>query len=69
MFIAIVVPEAKRSKPTAICVGIAVLLSCLCYYVPFLSKIPSGFTVIICAVTASAIMAVLAPIKEVQEDV
>ena len=68
MFIAIVVPEAKRSAPTAICVGIAVLLSCLFYYIPVLSKIPSGFTVIICAVAASAVMAVLAPIKEEVQD-
>jgi len=64
MFIAIVVPEAKRSKPTAICVGIAVFLSCLFRYVPFLSQIPSGFTVILCAVTASAVMAILAPIEQ-----
>ena len=69
MFIAIVVPEAKRSRPTAICVGLAVVFSCLCYYVPFLSRIPSGFAVILCAVTASAIMAILAPIEpEVEEN-
>lgn len=66
MFIAIVVPEAKRSRPTAICVGIAVALSCMCWYIPVLSKIPGGFTVILCTVTASAIMAVLAPVPEVQ---
>ena len=69
MFIAIVVPEARKSKPTAICVAIAVLLSCLFYFVPFLKAIPSGFTVIICAVVASAIMALVAPIpEEVEED-
>ena len=61
MFIAIVVPEAKQSRP--ICVGIAVFLSCLFYWTPWLQQIPSGFTVIICAVTASAIMAWLAPIE------
>ena len=64
MFIAIVVPEAKRSRPTALCVGIAVFLSCLFYWVPWLQQIPSGFTVIICAVAASAIMAWLAPIEQ-----
>ena len=69
MFIAIVVPEAKKSRPTAICVGIAVLLSCLFYYLPVLRQIPSGFTVIICAGIASALMAALAPIQqEVDED-
>ena len=64
MFIAIVVPEAKRSRPTALCVGIAVVLSCLFYWVPCLRQIPSSFTVILCAVTASAIMAWLAPIEQ-----
>ena len=64
MFIAIVVPEAKNSRPTAICVGIAVFLSCLFYWTPWLQQIPSGFTVIICAVAASALMAWLAPIDQ-----
>ena len=64
MFIAIVVPEAKRSRPTAICAGIAIILSCLFYYLPVLQAIPSGFTVIICAVAASAIMAAVAPIEQ-----
>ena len=69
MFIAIVVPEAKKSHPTALCVAVAVILSCVFYYVPILSTIPSGFTIIGCAVTASAVMAALAPIElEVEED-
>lgn len=64
MFIAIVVPEMKTNRPTAICVGIAVLLSCLFYFIPALKAIPSGFTIIICACAASGIMAILAPIPE-----
>ena len=69
MFIAIVVPEARKSRPTALCAGIAVALSCLFYYVPMLSQIPSGFTVILCAVAASLVMALVAPIpQEVNED-
>ena len=68
MFIAIVVPEAKKSAPTAICVAIAVALSCAFYYIPWLQSIPSGFTVIICAVVASVIMAALAPIPQEVED-
>ena len=68
MFIAIVVPEAKKSAPTAICVAIAVALSCVFYYVPVLQAIPGGFTVILCAVTASAIMAFAAPIPQEVED-
>lgn len=64
MFIAIVVPEMKTSIPTAICVGIAVLLSCGFYFIPLLKTIPSGFVIIICACVASTIMAILAPVKQ-----
>lgn len=68
MFIAIVVPEAKKSRPVALCVLIAVVLSCLFRYMPALSSIPSGFTIILCAVAASAVMAAAAPIPEVDEN-
>jgi len=64
MFVAIVVPEMKKSGATALCVAIAVGLSCLFYYLPGLNRIPSGFTIIICAVLASGIMAFAAPVKE-----
>ena len=66
MFIAIVVPEAKKSRPTLICVLVAIALSCLFAWMPVLKQIPTGFTVILCAVGASALMAALAPI-EVEE--
>ena len=69
MFIAIVVPETKKSLPTALCVLLAVALSCLFSYVPALANIPTGFTVILCAVIASALMAIFAPIpREVEEN-
>ena len=62
MFIAIVVPDAKKHKPTSLCVLLAIALSVMFYYIPVLSAVPSGFVVIICAVVASALFAVLAPI-------
>lgn len=64
MFIAIVFPKTKKHRPTAICVLIAIALSCAFYYLPVLRDIPSGFTVILCAVIASALMAWFAPVKE-----
>ena len=64
MFIAIVVPAVKRSRPVLMVVAIAALLSCLFYYVPGLNRISSGFTIIICGVVASAIGAVLFPIAD-----
>lgn len=63
MFVAIVVPVAKKEKTTALCVFLAIALSCAFKYVPALSVVPSGFTVIICAVAASAIFALVAPIN------
>lgn len=68
MFVAIVVPEMKKSKATACCAILAAALSCLFYYLPGLQEIPSGFTIIACAVAASVIMALVAPIRKVDED-
>lgn len=62
MFIAIVIPPSKKHRPTLLCVLFAVALSCIFKYVPVLSEIPSGFTVIICAVISSALFAALSPV-------
>ncbi|MBR3594125.1 MAG: AzlC family ABC transporter permease [Clostridia bacterium] len=62
MFIAIVVPQIKRERSAAVCAGIAVALSCAFYFVPALSKVPSGFTIIICAIAAALIAALLFPL-------
>ena len=64
MFVAIVVPETKKSKATALCVLTAIALSCAFEYIPFLNIVPSGFAIIICAVVASVIFAFVAPIGE-----
>lgn len=62
MFIAIVLPVAKGEKAMAVCVLIAVSLSCAFYFIPLLKSVPSGFSVIICSVVASVIMAIVRPI-------
>ena len=67
MFIAIIIPQAKKSKPCALCILIAVLLSCIFRYVPVLNGVSSGFAIIICAVVASATLAFLAPVKDGEE--
>lgn len=59
MFIAIVLPAAKKSRSTALCVLLAIALSCLFRFTPGLCKVPTGFTIIICAVAASALFAAL----------
>lgn len=70
MFVAIVVPQVKRSSAAAFCAGFSVMLSCLFKYVPFLSVVPSGFVIIICAVVAALFASILFPIsqKEVPTD-
>lgn len=68
MFIAIVVPDIRKSRATALCVLISITLSCLFRYLPLLAKVPSGFVIIICAVTASAVLATVAPLDIAQED-
>ena len=64
MFIAIIVPPAKKSLKITLAILISVLLSCLFEYVPPLAKIPDGFAIIITVLTAASVMALIAPIKD-----
>lgn len=67
MFIAIVMPKVKKERATALCVLFAVLLSCIFYFVPMLSRVPSGFAIIICAAVASALFSAIAPLNVSEE--
>ena len=67
MFVAIVVPEARDDKGVMWAVVIACSLSCALYYIPFFNFISTGFSIIICAVVASVIMAVVRPIESEEE--
>ena len=64
MFLAIILPPAKREKPVRLVVLLAVALSLCLRYVPLFSGISRGFAVILCAVIASAVGALLHPVKE-----
>ena len=68
MFVAIVMPVAKKEKMTALCVLLAIAIRCAFRYIPLLKSVPSGFTVIICAVVASALFAIIAPIKTEEKE-
>ena len=67
MFIAIIIPPAKKSRPTALCILFAMALSCAFKYIPALGVIPSGFVIIICAVAASVLFALVAPVPQEKE--
>lgn len=68
MFVAIVVPQAKNSSPTALCALTAAVLSCAFEYISFLNAIPKGFVIIICALTASGLFAAVSPLPVAEED-
>lgn len=64
MFIAIVIPPAKREKSVALAAALAVLLSSLFAWVPLLQKTPTGLPIVICTVAAAAVCAWLFPVEE-----
>lgn len=64
MFLAIIVPPAKKQKPARVVVIASVCLSLCLRYLPILNRISGGFAVILCAVAASALGAALYPVKE-----
>lgn len=64
MFLAIILPPARKEKPVRVVVLIAVVLSLCFRYIPLLNTLSSGFVIIICAVAASALGAWLFPVKE-----
>ena len=64
MFMAVVIPAAKRSRPILFTVILAALMSCILYYVPAFSGISAGMSIILCTVAAAAAGAVFFPVQE-----
>ena len=64
MFLAIILPPARREHPVRVVVVAAVAMSLCFRYIPALSHVSSGFVIIICAVAASTLGALLFPVKE-----
>ena len=64
MFIAIIIPPAKKSRSVRAAVILAALLACVMRYTPYLRNISGGFAVILCAVPVSAFCAKMFPIRE-----
>ena len=64
MFIAVVVPKAREDFHVLFAVLIAVVISVALKYIPAFSFISGGFGIIICAVAASAVGALVFPVKE-----
>ncbi len=64
MFVAIVIPPAKKERQVTVCVVIALVCSCLLAWVPALKNITAGVAIVIATVIAAGAAAVLFPIKE-----
>lgn len=64
MFIAIIVPPARKYKPVMRIVLLAVALSCVFYWIPPFSGLSNGWAIIICGVISSAYGAYFFPLRE-----
>lgn len=64
MFIAIVIPQCKRERSCLLVAGVAAGLACCLKYIPALSKIPSGWAIIICTLGSGTLGALLFPVED-----
>lgn len=69
MFVAIVVPQAKKSRPILAAVALAMGLACLFRWVPFLSDVSEGLAIVIVTVLAATVCALLFPLPEEEDEV
>ena len=67
MFVAIIVPPAKRERGVLVAVLLGIAVSLILAYVPLFSFVTSGFSVIVSALVAATAAALLFPIKKKEE--
>ena len=68
MFLAIIIPPAKKQPPVRRVLLLAVALSCLVAWTPLSRVVSSGFSIILCTLLAAGAGAWLFPREEVGED-
>ena len=68
MFVSVFVPEAKKNKVVAVLVLIGFAASAAFEYLPYISKLSSGFRIIILTVAISLVAAIFFPVKEEESD-
>lgn len=64
MFIAIVVPPAKREREILVVTVLALVFSSLFAWVPALQRVSAGIAIVICTVAAAAFCAAMFPIAD-----
>lgn len=67
MFVAIVVPEMKKSRPVILVVILACIFSCMFQYLPVLYHVSGGLAITICSILAATIVSILHPITPEEE--
>ncbi|MBR2259075.1 MAG: AzlC family ABC transporter permease [Blautia sp.] len=67
MFLAIIIPPAKKERPVLCVVILAMFLSSLFAYVPMLKNVSSGFAIIIITLVTASAAAWLFPIRDTDE--
>ena len=68
MFIAIIIPPIKRSKPIRNVVMLSIIMSCGFHFLPLFDGLSSGWIIIICGIIASALGAYLYPMELPKEE-
>lgn len=61
MFIAIIIPPAKKSNPVLFVIVLSIIITCILRYIPFFSFISYGFSIIISTVISAVVGAILFP--------
>ena len=67
MFIAIVIPPAKKEREILVAVVLALVFSCLFAWAPVLKNITAGLSIVICTAAAASLCALLFPIADEEE--
>lgn len=67
MFIAIIIPPAKKQTPILFTILLSVTITCLIRYIPILQFISNGFCTIIATVISAMLIAYFFPIPEDKE--
>ncbi len=67
MFLAIIIPPARKSKAVLFTVSVAAALSCIFRYIPFINRLSGGWVIIICTVASSVLSALIFPIEKSEE--
>lgn len=69
MFLAIIIPPARKSRSIFFVIALAAIIHCAFYYLPLLREIPSGISISISSILAASVGAVFFPIPNEKREV